>query len=122
MEVSKGKRFGAYFIDVIIYAIIVSIFAFISGATGIGSLFIIGYVLGIGYYLLREQVLGGQSVGQKVMGYKAVKEDGSSIKGDFLASFLRNISLLIAIPDYVLVIIGKPRLGDMIAKTKVVNA
>lgn len=121
MEVSKGKRFVAIFIDGIVGAAINALFAFISGATGIGILFGIGYAIAIGYSLFREQVLGGQSIGQKAMGYKVIKEDGSSIKGDFLASFLRNI-LAVFVIDYFVMLFSKQRLGDNIAKTSVVPA
>ena len=62
----------------------------------------------------------GQSIGKKVMKYKAVKEDGSSLAGDFGASAMRNITLFIPLLDAILVLIDKPRLGDNIAKTKVV--
>ena len=55
------------------------------------------------------------------MKYKAVKEDGSSLAGDFGASAMRNITLFIPLLDAILVLIDKPRLGDNIAKTKVVN-
>ncbi|NJM80075.1 MAG: hypothetical protein HC854_11465 [Flavobacterium sp.] len=55
------------------------------------------------------------------MKYKAVKEDGSSLEGDYMASIMRNITLFIPLLDAILVIIDKPRLGDNIAKTKVVN-
>jgi uncharacterized RDD family membrane protein YckC len=121
MEVSKGKRFVALVIDIIIVVVLISLFAIIAVALNMLSLAIVGYAIGYGYYLLREQALGGQSIGHKVMGYKVVREDGSSIKGNFLASFLRNITLLIPLVDEVLVLMDKPRLGDNIAKTKVVN-
>jgi uncharacterized RDD family membrane protein YckC len=121
MEVSKLNRFLAIFIDLIIAVIINAIFAFISGATGIGALFVVGYIFSYGYMLFREQVLNGQSVGHKVMGYKVVTEDGKSIKGDFLASFLRNI-LVVLIIDYFVMLFAKQRLGDNIAKTKVIKA
>jgi uncharacterized RDD family membrane protein YckC len=122
MEVSKGKRFGALFIDGIITGVLIFLVGIIAVAINTPSLVIVAYVIGYGYYLLREQALGGQSVGHKLMGYKVVREDGSSIKGDFLASFLRNITLLIPFLDLILVLMNKPRLGDNIAKTKVVIA
>ena len=55
------------------------------------------------------------------MGYKVVTEDGKSIKGDFLASFLRNI-LVVLVIDYFVMLFAKQRLGDNIAKTKVIKA
>ena len=123
MEVSKGKRFGAYLIDTLVVVLLAVIVGIIVVALDKPSLIILAYVIGLAYVFLKEQVMGGQSVGHKVMGYKVVKEDGSSIKGDFVASLLRNITLMIPVPvDAVLVLMDKPRLGDNIAKTKVVMA
>ena len=121
MEVSKLNRFLGYFIDGIVSYIIPAIFAFIAGATEMYWLISLSYVFLIAYLLLRDALFGGQSIGKKVMKYKAVKEDGSSLEGDYMASVLRNITLLLIIVDPILVLLDKPRLGDGIAKTKVVN-
>jgi uncharacterized RDD family membrane protein YckC len=116
MEVSKLNRFFAIFID---YAIF-SIPAAILGAMGLNTIDTIVSIVGLLYILLRDALLD-QSVGHKVMGYKVVTEDGKSIKGDFLASFLRNI-LVVLIIDYFVMLFAKQRLGDNIAKTKVIKA
>ncbi len=74
--------------------------------------------------------LEGQSLGKKVMKTKAVKEDGSSLAGDWVTGALRN--LLPAIPVvgvlecFVLLSrSGRPgdgrRIGDDWAKTKVIS-
>jgi uncharacterized RDD family membrane protein YckC len=121
MEVSKLNRFLGYFIDGIVSYIIPAIFAFIAGATEMYWLISLSYVFLIAYLLLRDALFGGQSIGKKVMKYKAVKEDGSSLEGDYMASVLRNITLFIPLVDAIFVLLDKPRLGDGIAKTKVVN-
>jgi len=122
MEVSKGKRIGAYLIDSVVCTVLIILGGIVAVALNMPSLITVAYVLGFAYIFIKEQFFAGQSLGHKVMGYKVVREDGSSIKGDFLASFLRNITLMIPIPvDAILVLMDKPRLGDNIAKTKVVN-
>ncbi|MBF03967.1 MAG: RDD family protein [Flavobacterium sp.] len=121
MEVSKLNRFLGYIIDVIVAYIIPAILAFIAGATNMTWLISLSYVVLLAYILLRDALFGGQSIGKKVMKYKAVKEDGTSLDGDFMSSLIRNITLLIPLVDAILVLIDKPRLGDTIAKTKVVN-
>ena len=71
------------------------IMAFVTGATGIGALMYVGCLITLGYYLFKDALLGGQSIGKKAMKYAAVREDGSSLDGDFMASATRNVSLLI---------------------------
>jgi len=120
-EVSKLNRFLGLFIDGIIAYIPMFVFSLISVLTGIGIIYYIGLVIGIGYYLLRDALSGGQSIGKKVMKYAAVKQDGSSLEGDYATSATRNVTLFIPLVDLILVLIDKPRLGDDLAKTKVVN-
>ncbi|WP_310556128.1 RDD family protein [Flavobacterium sp.] len=120
-EVSKVNRFLAYLIDGVIAYLPMLVFAFITGATGITALLYVGYLVALGYFLLRDALFGGQSIGKKVMKYAAVREDGSSLNGDFMASLTRNVTLFIPLLDAIFVIIDKPRLGDTLAKTKVVN-
>ena len=124
MEVSKLNRFLGYFIDGIVAGVLYGIVNFIAGMTGIAMLSYLGLALYIGYILLRDALFGGQSIGKKVMKYKVVKEDGTSLDGDFATSATRNISLIIPVlnlVDAIFVITDKPRFGDNWAKTKVVN-
>jgi uncharacterized RDD family membrane protein YckC len=97
------------------------VFSLISVLTGIGIIYYIGLILGIGYYLLRDALPGGQSIGKKLIKYAAVKQDGSSLEGDYATSATRNVTLFIPLVDLILVLIDKPRLGDDLAKTRVVN-
>ncbi|WP_343623557.1 RDD family protein [Flavobacterium lindanitolerans] len=120
-EVSKLNRFLGIFIDGIIAYIPMFVFSFIAVLAGIGIISYIGWLLGIGYYLLRDALPGGQSIGKKLIKYAAVKQDGSSLEGDYATSATRNITLFIPLLDAILVLIDKPRLGDDLAKTKVVN-
>jgi uncharacterized RDD family membrane protein YckC len=120
-EVTKPSRFLGYFIDGFVGFLPLSILSFIAGATGLNILVAVGYLIFFAYILLRDALFGGQSIGKKAMKYIAVKEDGSSLAGDFASSALRNVTLFIPLLDVIFVITDKPRLGDTLAKTKVIN-
>ncbi|HEU4496115.1 MAG TPA: RDD family protein [Flavobacterium sp.] len=120
-EVSKLNRFLGYLIDGIIVYIPMYLFSYLTIMTGMFFLYYIGVLVGLGYILLRDALFEGQSIGKKVMKYRAVKEDGSSLAGDFATSATRNITLLIPLLDPIFILIDKPRLGDTLAKTRVIN-
>lgn len=74
--------------------------------------------------------LDGQSVGKKVMKTKAVKEDDSSLSGDWVTGAIRNLLPAIPVVGIVECFVlltrsGRPgdgrRLGDDWAKTKVIS-
>lgn len=97
-----------------------------------GALERIGSLLGIAYILTRDSLpfLGGQSIGKKVMGIKAVTKDGATLSGNWQPGVLRNVALAIPFfPIVELVILltrdntvarGK-RLGDDWAGTRVIK-
>jgi uncharacterized RDD family membrane protein YckC len=89
------------------------------------------WLIGIAYLVTRDTVpfLGGQSVGKKAMGLKALTADGQPLAGNWEAGLIRNGVLLIPLFPLIEVFIlltreDKPergrRLGDEWAKTKVV--
>ena len=123
-EVTKANRLIEGIIDSVVGYVPMMIMAFVTGATGIGALMYVGYLITLGYYLFKDALLGGQSIGKKAMKYAAVREDGSSLDGDFMASATRNVSLLIpfvGLYEIFLILTDKKRLGDDWAKTKVAN-
>jgi len=117
-QVSKLKRFIGIFIDWIVACIPLLILRMFD----LPILFLIGYPISLVIYLLRDALFGGQSIGKKVMGYRAVNADGSSLAGDYKTSAIRNVSLMIPFVDAIMVLTDKPRLGDGWANTKVINA
>lgn len=122
MEVSKGKRFLAYFIDAIIIGVLVYVIAvFALGMDFMTAGFILS-IINFALFLFRDLVFNGQSLGKKVLGYKVANLDGT--QPSTVSLILRNISLFsfLALVDCILVLIGKDRIGDMISKTKLVNA
>jgi len=126
VETDLVKRCLGFFIDVIVAVTV----AFLVGAIT-GSSFL--QYLAWGLVMLTKDslpILEGQSIGKKIMKTKAVKEDGSSLSGDWVTGATRNI--LLAIPFaglaecfIILTRSGNPetglRLGDDWAKTKVIS-
>lgn len=126
VETDLVKRFLGVFID----AIVAGVIAFIVGAIT-GSSFL--QYLSWGLVMLTRDslpMLDGQSIGKKVMKTKALKEDGSSLSGDWVTGATRNLLLAIPLVGIVECFIiltrsGNPeaglRLGDDWAKTKVIS-
>jgi uncharacterized RDD family membrane protein YckC len=93
----------------------------------------VGYAIAIAYILTKDALpatggfLGGQSIGKKLMGIKAIKEDtGASLVGDYGTAITRQVSLMIplfGIVDALMVFSDdRKRFGDKWAKTIVVKA
>ena len=126
VEVDLVKRFLGAFIDGLIALTVAAIVGAVTGSS------LLQYLTWALVILIRDSlpVLEGQSIGKKVMKTKAVKEDGSSLSGDWITGVTRNI--LLAIPLVGLaecfVILTRSgnaaaglRLGDEWAKTKVIS-
>ena len=118
VKADKWKRFAAIFIDGLIAYVPMILFASI----GLYKIMSLGYLAALAYYLLRDALLDGRSIGKKVLGLKVVKSaDGSSIAGDFGKSAVRNVSLFIPFIDAIFVLTDKDRLGDGWAQTMVIE-
>ncbi len=126
VETDLVKRFLGAFIDLVVAGMIGFVIVSITGS-GILQWLAIGLV-----FLTRDSLpmLEGQSPGKKVMKTKAVKEDGSSLSGDWVTGATRNILLAVPLVGIVECFIlltrsGNPgaglRLGDDWAKTKVIS-
>jgi len=125
-ETDLVKRFLGAFIDAIVAGVVgYLIFTITKSAV----LQWVGWAL---VFLTRDSLpfLDGQSIGKKMMKTKAVKEDGSSLSGDWVTGATRNILLAIPFAGLVECVIiltrsGRPddgrRLGDDWAKTKVIS-
>jgi uncharacterized RDD family membrane protein YckC len=112
---SEGERIGAYLIDVVFLIVIFLIP-------------ILGIFVGFAYVLLRDALpfLDGQSIGKKVIGIRAVTEDGQPLTGNWGPALVRNVVLFIPLFPLVELIVlltnpKKQRLGDQWAKTRVVK-
>lgn len=120
------NRFVAALIDGILIAIVGWAIALVVPIPFISTL------VTIPLWLVRDSLpfLEGQSPGKKVFGHKAVTESGASLSGNWSVGAMRNITMAIPFVGLVECIVllvrqGKPeegrRLGDDIAKTKVVK-
>lgn len=127
VKASPLQRFIAAFIDGIVGYLPAWLFLVVSY-----KLLMIGYVIAIAYLLTKDALpetagfLGGQSIGKKLMGIKAVKEDtGASLVGDYGTAITRQVSLMIpffGLVDALMVFSDdRKRFGDKWAKTIVVK-
>jgi uncharacterized RDD family membrane protein YckC len=128
VKASPLQRFVAVFIDGIIAYLPAWLLLIVSY-----NLAMVGYAIAIAYILTKDALpamgdfLGGQSIGKKLMGIKAIKEDtGASLVGDYGTAITRQIPLLIPLFGIVdaLMVFGAEgkRFGDKWAKTIVVKA
>ena len=96
------------------------------------KLVVVGYVIAIAYSLTKDALpetagfLGGQSIGKKLMGIKAVREDtGASLVGDYGTAITRQVPLLIPLFNLIDALMvfsdDRKRFGDKWAKTIVVK-
>ena len=128
VKASPLQRFIAAFIDGLVGYVPAWLFLIISY-----KLVMVGYAIAIAYSLTKDALpetggfLGGQSIGKKLMGIKAIKEDtGASLVGDYGTAITRQVSLLIplfGVVDALMVFSDeRKRFGDKWAKTIVVKA
>ncbi|GAB2540832.1 RDD family protein [Spirosoma aerophilum] len=128
VKASPLQRFIALFIDGLVSYIPFWLLLFVSS-----SLAMVGYIIAIGYLLTKDALpetggfLGGQSIGKKLMGIKAIKEEtGGSLVGDYGTAITRQVPLLIplfGIVDALMVFSDdRKRFGDKWAKTIVIKA
>lgn len=128
VKASPLQRFVAVFIDGIVGYLPAWLLLVVSY-----KLAVIGYFIAIAYALTKDALpetagfLGGQSVGKKLMGIKAVKEDtGASLVGDYGTAITRQVSLLIPLFNLIDALMvfsdDRKRFGDKWAKTIVVKA
>lgn len=111
---NKWKRMLAFFIDTMIAGCIFSSFV-LPVLFEYYHLLLIAFVL---IYLLKD-IMKGQSIGKRIAKIKVVNQSGDTPK--FSSLIIRNITLVIWPVEAILVLFGKPRLGDRLAKTMVVD-
>ena len=125
--VGVGRRAVATIIDSILFILFGFVLAFASGGGDPGTLVnLLFIVVGFGYYIVLEKVMGA-TLGKKMMGLRVVTKEGEPI--GWMASVIRNVLRFIdGIGMYLLGAIviwvskDKQRIGDMAASTIVVRA
>ncbi len=112
------RRLGAWLIDLLIVA-------------GIGTLFhFVGWLATAAYWLCRDGLFEGQSIGKRLLGLKVVVEP-SGARCAWKASVIRNLLWAIPVVNFLMGLTGLYYLftdpagrhwGDRLAETRVVNA
>ena len=128
------QRIAAWIIDLIILffvAIFVMGFSFVSSLFMMNVGFIVGGILSMilivfVYTIALETAWNGQTVGKKIVKIRVVKENGKSIT--FTEALIRNIFRIIdnqfvGLVGLILILVTekKQRIGDLIAKTVVIQ-
>lgn len=98
---------------------------------GIGTLFhILGWIATTAYWLLRDGLFEGQSIGKRLMGLKVVAQPGK-VACTFKASVIRNVLWVVPVINVIMGFAGVYALlrdpagrhwGDRLAETRVVKA
>lgn len=117
------KRGIAFLIDYIIVCAVSGVLAWIAAATKDSAQVVSGVlsaiILLLDCALLFKDVIGGQSIGKRVESIKVVLKNGED--ADVLRLIARNITFVIWPIEAILVTMGRERIGDKLAKTKVVE-
>ena len=66
-----------------------------------------------------KDIIGGQSIGKRIMRIKIIAKDGG--KPSIFRLILRNITISIWPIEFIILSLGKEKLGDRIAKTKIIE-
>ncbi|MCP4159865.1 MAG: RDD family protein [Deltaproteobacteria bacterium] len=123
-----NKRVNAGFIDLIIAALIQAIlmFTFIMRPLMTGEMeseniiFINFRITAISMiYMLIRDILGEKSIGKRIVKLNIV-DVGTNNKVSFLKRFIRNITWILGPVEIIVFLISGFRIGDKIAKTKIV--
>ena len=117
------KRFKAFLIDITILSVLgISILVILMINVNKSFLFIFGLTTaGIYGLFFCKDVINGQSIGKKILKLQIVTENGKA--ANLWNIILRNIIALLQPIDAFYMINNKgKRLGDIICKTRVVNA
>ena len=112
-----GKRILAFAIDYMSVMIFFSVLSFVP-VKNLNRSLLISYtffiIFGEVYFIIKD--IFGRSLGKRIMGIKIVRVDGR--KPSIIRLILRNITISIWPVEIVLLLLGKEKLGDRLAKTR----
>jgi len=132
-----GSRLAAFIIDfalqlamiIIVALAVLGVDYYLLGNDGlsgvaIGVMLVLGFVIYFGYFILCEMIMNGQTLGKRVFGLRAIRENGQPL--EFAQALVRGLVRSSADMMYVglFVIFFHPlhkRLGDMAAGTVVIS-
>lgn len=116
-----NKRILAFFIDVFVAMILLFVLGLLSNINFpliMGKIYAVILIIST-FSLYLKDIFRGQSIGKRILKIKVVDFDYNS--PNVLQLILRNITLFIWPVEALLFLLDRPRIGDRIAKTKVVN-
>ncbi|MFW9080120.1 RDD family protein [Pseudomonas sp. P2757] len=120
-----GRRWGGQIIDSIVtfalFFIVARVLEFVGVPASQAGL--VGFCVGVAYYLFSDAMPNGQSIGKKLLGM-AVIDERSYMDCNLYQSFMRNITTpFLNFFDWIFIFFGsRKRLGDMLASTIVIRA
>lgn len=110
-------RILAGLIDLLLVGVVLGAITFLTGSDSGG----LQGLLWVAYCLTRDNLLNG-GIGKQAMKLAVVKEDGTSVKGDWGVSVMHNIVTgLIPLVEIIAVLATGQSVGQRIAKTRVVK-
>jgi len=133
-----GARLAAFIIDFTIQLLLIGSLVFIiffgvdrlsldnpvpSGAA-LGAVLVVVFVIQFGYFVLLEMVMNGQSIGKRIFGLRAIRENGQPLTfSNILVRALFRVSADMIYVGVFVIMFSKQhkRLGDMAAGTVVVS-
>ena len=135
-----GSRFGAFVIDTLVQLLLILLFSGISlgvyyrffSQNGIGQvsgtllavLLVGAFAVYLGYFILLENIMNGQTIGKKFLGLRVIQENGepATFYQILLRGFLRSSVDSLYVGGFVILFSKKnKRIGDMAAGTVVVS-
>ena len=118
-----GKRIVAFLIDHIIicfaFALLGMVEMFVKTDFELFWKMYYIFLLVFMFIYFFKDVINGQSIGKRIMKIKVVDLNGN--KASLFNLIIRNITILIWPVEALLVLLNKERLGDRLAKTKVID-
>ncbi len=117
------ERFVATLLDhffcLLVPSIIFTPFQLILGVEHFAKLIIPSLIVWLLAVIFKDFLFKGQSLGKKIIGIKVVMNDGKPL--NLLAALLRAIPLILVPIELIMIITQEKRIGDYLAKTKVVS-
>lgn len=120
---SLWERWYGRFLDVVVYCFIIIIVVVLAAYAGFAEVgVVIGMILFFPYNLFQDGLRNGQSYGKRIAKTEVIDSRNGS-PCTFGQSFLRNLSTILGLIDYIFIFGEKrQRLGDKLAKTLVVKS